>query len=49
VTTVCIKISYLQCAFKLSLIIIIFFIVCVQAVIEMYRVFDAAFISISLY
>jgi len=48
-TTVYIKISYLQCAFKLNSMIIIFSAVCVQTVIKMHRVFSAAFISISLY
>jgi len=47
--TVCIKMSYLQYIFKLSLIIIIFSVICVQTVIKMHKVFSAAFISISLY
>ncbi len=48
-TTVYMKTSHLQCTFKLSLIIIIFSAVHVQTVIEMHRVFSAAFISINLY
>jgi len=49
VTTVYIKISYLQYAFKLSSMTVIFSAVCVWTVIEMYRVFSAAFVSINLY
>ena len=43
------KTDHLQCAFKLNLMIIIFFAVCVQTVIEMHRVFSAAFVSMNLY
>ncbi len=43
------KTDHLQCVFKLNLMTIIFFIVYVQTVIEMHRVFSVAFISISLY
>ena len=49
VTIMCIKIDHLQYAFKLNLIIIIFFTVCVQTVIEMHRVFSVTFININLY
>ncbi len=48
-TTVYIKMSYLQCVFRLNLIIIIFFAVHVQTVIEIHRVFSAAFVSMNLY
>jgi len=49
ITTEYIKINCLQYIFKLSLIIIIFSIICVQTVIKMHRVFSAAFININLY
>jgi len=49
VTTMCMKTDHLQYAFKLSLIIIIFSAVHVQTVIEMHRVFSAAFVNINLY
>jgi len=48
-TTACMKTDYLQCVFRLSLMIIIFSVVCVQTVIEMHRIFSAAFVNISLY
>ena len=47
--TVYIKTDHLQYAFKLNLMTVIFFAVCVQTVIEMHRVFDAAFVNINLY
>jgi len=47
--TIYIKISHLQYVSKLNLIIVIFYAVCIQTVIEVCRVFDAAFININLY
>ncbi len=47
--TVCIKTDYLQYAFKLNLIIIIFSVICVQTVIKIHKVFSAAFVSMNLY
>ncbi len=48
-TTMYIKMSHLQCAFRSSLMIIIFSAVCIQTVIEIHRVFSVAFISMNLY
>jgi len=48
-TTIYIKTDHLQCAFRLNLIIIIFFTVYVQTIIEMHRIFSAAFVNINLY
>jgi len=41
--------SYLQYAFKSSLMTVIFSVICVQTVIEMCRVFSVAFVNINLY
>jgi len=49
VTTVYMKINCLQCVFRSSLMTVIFFTVCVQTVIEVHRIFSAAFVNINLY